>query len=704
MSQRSTARKTVLALLATTSLAPAGGAYAAETASASSEVSEVIVTAQRREERLRDVPISISAITSDDIENRGAVRLQELQFAIPGLWSVETSPGSERLQIRGISQQAGLPTVATYLDEMNMNPNAVTGGTVLRAVDLERIEVLKGPQPTLYGEGSMGGTIRYITANPNLDDLQGRGEGTVGAIDGGNTAYRLEGMANLPLAKGVFAIRLAGAYEYTGGYVNTLRGNNVNGTRYTTLRAKARWQPTDAFEGSLLYMRQEWNQHDADYANAAGDYKYPNSIPQPQKGHYDVANAVLTYDAGPVELFSSTGYFKVFGSSDVFFPFAVPIGGGVLLPLSVSSRSVGAFERWTQEFRVTSKTEGPFRYVVGATYTDDSQSTGGANAPPFPATLPLTPGQTSKAYAIYGEGGYVSGPVTITLGARYFSDRRSDGARKQFQRFNTFNPRANVSVKTGDSGIIYGNVAKGFRSGGFNTPGKFDPTKNEATYKPEKLWTYEVGFKQQMMDGIINIEGALYYHDYKGIQNILLPIDNAPSIGRTINSGIARGWGQEISVAARFIPELTATVTGGHNNLTYKTTSLSVIPGDRLDNVPTWTWSVALDYRRPVSDKLTVFANADLGYTTGFTSTLRLFSTLGIVQRNGQRFPIIVQAHSREVLNARFGADFGNITAYVYGQNLTNDFNATYAGGVIQPTEGARPRPRTLGVGVAVKY
>jgi iron complex outermembrane recepter protein len=699
MSQRSTTRRIALALLATSSLAPFGAAYAAETG----EVSEVIVTAQRREERLRDVPISITAITSDDIENRGANRLQDLQFAIPGLWSVETSPGSERLQIRGISQQSGLPTVATYLDEMNMNPNAVTGGMVQRSVDLERIEVLKGPQPTLYGEGAMGGTIRYITARPNLDDFQGRAEGQVGTIDGGNTAYRVEGMANLPIAKGVFGLRLAGAYENTGGYIDTPRGKNVNATRYTTFRAKALWAPTDAFEGSLMYTHQEHDQRDADYANDAGVYSYPNSVAQPQKGNYDVANLVLVYDTGPVELLSSTGYLNFVGRSDVFFPFGFPIGGGVILPLASISRSAGEFERWSQELRMTSKSDGPIRYVLGATYTDDSVRSGFAS-PPYPATVPLTPGQTSKAWAVYGEGSYVSGPVTLTLGARYFSDRRSDAARTKYNRFNTFNPRANVSVKTGDSGIVYANVAKGFRSGGFNTPGKFDPTRNEATYDPEKLWTYELGFKQQIIDNRLSVDGALYYHSYKGIQSILLPIDNSPTIGRTINSGVAKGWGQEIAVVARLTPELRATVTGGHNSLTYRSTSLTVIPGDPLDNVPKWTWSVALDYRRQVSNKLAVFANGELGHTTGFVSTLRLFNTLPIVQRNGQPFPIIVRAHPREVLNARVGADFGNITAYIFGQNLTNDFNSTYAGGVIQATEGARPRPRTLGVGMTAKY
>jgi hypothetical protein len=194
----------------------------------------------------------------------------------------------------------------------------------------------------------------------------------------------------------------------------------------------------------------------------------------------------------------------------------------------------------------------------------------------------------------------------------------------------------------------------------------------------------------------------------------LLPTDNSPRIGRTINSGVARGWGQELAIVVRPDRAFTATFTVGHNDLTYRSTSLAVRPGDRLDNVPTWTWSAAVDYRKPVSDKVTLFANASLASTSGFTSTLRLFADqtfngvfvpgLSIVQRDGTRFPAIVRALPREIVNARIGADFGAITAYVYGQNLTNNFDSVYAGGVIQASQGARPRPRTIGAGLSFKF
>lgn len=700
------------ALLLATSAFTAPAAAQTTAANDTSVSEEIIVTAQRREERLRDIPISISAVTAEDFAQRGARRLQDLQFAIPGLNIVETSPGSERLQIRGISQQTGLPTVATYIDEINMNPVAVTGGLDIRAVDLERVEVLKGPQPTLYGEGSMGGTIRYITARPNLEKMTGQASAEVGQVSEGDTAYRGEAAVNLPVVAGTFAIRVAGAYEYSGGYVDTRRGKDQNGTKYTTGRVKSLWRPTDTFELSAMYMHHEWDQKDASYAFSDGTYKaYADSLAQPAKGQYDVVNVIATQDFGFADLTSSTGYLKSKGSLDVSFQFGFPLPGGVILPLASKSRSVASLERWTQELRLTSKGSGPFKWLLGATYTDDKTTTGFDG---LPSTNPIvsTPGQTSKAWAAYGEGSYTVGAATLTLGTRYYSDKRSNDTNTKFNTFDTLNPHFNVSLKTSESGLVYVNVAKGFRSGGFNRPGKFAP--GEETYAPEKLWTYEGGFKQQLLDKKLSIEGAIFFHDYTNIQSVLLPIDNTPQIGRTINSGVARGWGQELSIVARPDRAITATFTVGHNDLTYRSASLAVQPGDKLDNVPTWTWSAALDYRKPLNDQVTPFGSVDVSYTSGFSSTLRQFGDqtingvfvpgLSIVQRNGKKFPIIVKASQRTTINARFGADIGTVTAYVYGRNLTNNFSSVYAGGVIQASEGARPRPRTIGAGLSLKF
>ena len=159
-------------------------AAASFSGSSSVVLEEVVVTAQKREERLIDVPMAITAVTGDEIERRGVSSLQDLQYSVPGLSVVQSGPGQERIQIRGVTTTNGLPTVGQYLDEMPISIDDNTQSLDLRLIDMERIEVLRGPQGTLYGEGSMGGTIRYLTANPDLTRFGGSFEAQAGARDG----------------------------------------------------------------------------------------------------------------------------------------------------------------------------------------------------------------------------------------------------------------------------------------------------------------------------------------------------------------------------------------------------------------------------------------------------------------------------------------------------------------------------------------
>ncbi len=663
---------------------------------------DIVVTAQRREQRLLDVPLAVSAVSGEQLQDRGVQRLSDLQTSIPGLWIVETTTGSERLQLRGVSQQVGLPTVAVYIDEVNVNPGAVGSGISVRAIDLERIEVLRGPQATLYGEGSMGGTVRYITAKPDLDNATGRVNAQVGDVQrNGGTAWLVEGAASVPLVPGKLAARIAGAYEENGGWVTTGLGNAANNGRFKTLRGSLLYDSGEVFDGSLVYLYQDSRQDDGNYARDDGSYFYPDAIPMPARNTYHFGNAVINFDLDFATLTSSTGFLDIDNSSDNFFPFAFPLPGGALLPLSSKSRSVGQVRRWTQEFRLVSQGEGPFNWLLGGLYTDDRIRSGFSTAP-FPDSTPFTDLATSRVWSFYGEGSYrFAERFTLLAGGRYFQNRRSNNNNTEFRTFRTFNPRFNISYDTG-AGNIYANVAKGFRSGGFNDPDLVLP--GEEFFEPEKLWSYEVGAKQELLGRTLTVDFAVYYNDYQDIQSILLPTNNQPQQGRTINSGRAQGFGVDLGLTVTPIENFVGAITIGFNDVKYKTESLAVLPGDPLDNRPRWTISTSLDYRRPISDTATMFGRVDLGFSDSFVSTLRLLDTLPIVQRDGRAFPGQIRVNSRETVNARLGVEFGGLQIYAFGQNLTDNFEAVYAGGVIQTAEGARPRPRTLGVGAAFRF
>ena len=147
--------------------------------------STIVVTANRRAEAISEVPIAISAITAEQFERRNALSLDDLQAAVPGLRLVDIGPGSQRIQLRGVSQYLGQATVGNYIDEFSVTNLGPQGVAEVQLLDLERVEVLRGPQPALYGESSMGGTIRYITARPDLDEFMGSVTGEVSTIQSG---------------------------------------------------------------------------------------------------------------------------------------------------------------------------------------------------------------------------------------------------------------------------------------------------------------------------------------------------------------------------------------------------------------------------------------------------------------------------------------------------------------------------------------
>ncbi|HKT78057.1 MAG TPA: TonB-dependent receptor plug domain-containing protein, partial [Sphingobium sp.] len=146
---------------------------------------EIVVTAQKREQAIIDVPLSITAVSAEQITRRGATAIEDLQYSVPGMSISQFAPGQQRIQLRGISVYGGLPTVGVYMDEMPLNNEINQTGQDLRLLDVQRIEVLRGPQGTLYGQGAMGGTIRYITNPVDFKDVQAAADGEVADVKGG---------------------------------------------------------------------------------------------------------------------------------------------------------------------------------------------------------------------------------------------------------------------------------------------------------------------------------------------------------------------------------------------------------------------------------------------------------------------------------------------------------------------------------------
>lgn len=675
---------------------------AAQTAPAGAEepvlLEEIIVTAQKRMERLVDVPMAITAVTGAEIGRRGASSLQDLQYSVPGLSLVEAGPGQERLQMRGVSATNGLPTVGQYLDEMPISTDDNTQSLGLRLIDMERIEVLRGPQGTLYGEGSMGGTIRYLTANPNLSEFSGSVEAQAGTVKDGNTARRVNGVVNLPVVNERVGIRVAAGYENTGGWIDSAAtgDSNVNAAKIFTIRGKLLAQITDNLQATLMVLHQDQKQ---DYQNYGRNRQTSSPLATFNNPDYDLLNAVVRWDLGWASLLNSFGYQNAKNStmtdlSSVYVPLMPLFGFPRGFITSVGLGSTSDIDIYTDELRLASAPGGVLEWTVGL-YGRQLDRTGVSKTVTAPGTasfdlISATAASKSKAGAVFGELAWnATEALTMTGGLRYFHEERdltaisasfgTPATNNNSGDFSSVNPRVNVSYKYSQEGLVYASAAKGFRSGGFNSAATGGPQN----YDPEDLWTYEVGARHQMLDQRLTFDAAVYYNDWTGVQSSFFPVGAA--IGYITNGGKVQGWGVDASVTARPVNGLTLNATYGWNNLAYKTASAEHAVGDGVDYAVQESWSGYIDYRRHVFQGTNGFARLDYQHA-GRSSIINRGSNVNVA------------IGDRDLLNARIGLDFGDFELSLFADNLTDVQTPIVPGpyGVI--LENIEPTPRIIGV------
>ena len=674
---------------------------------------EIVVTAQRREQMVIDVPIAVSVVGGNELHARGATNLRDLQYAIPGLSVVDFSPGQERIQLRGVSGNSGLPTVGRYLDEMNINGDAVALGFDLRLYDMERIEVLRGPQPTLYGEGSMGGTLHYVTVKPNLTEFGGYVEGEGGAQKDGGGVYRVDGAVNLPIVPGQLAARVVGGYDRSGGWIDNSATDrqDQNSDVIKTARATLLWQPVAGLSVSLLGLHQDVD--DADQNFGLRDRTNSNLVPNLFAEHVNLGNLVISYDAGAVTLLSSSGYYErrlrtSIDLSGLLVP-VLPLFGlpqGFIDTVGLVGPSVE--RNVTQELRLVSNDSGPLHYLIGTTFrryrvNSTAETSTAPNSLPFQLVASANrDGSTSES--VYGEISYAfaSGFEALT-GLRYFHDRRTvDDTATSFgvtppadnhaADFHSVNPRFNLLYHVGTDGIVYVNAAKGFRSGGFNTTASAQTGGVElpTSYSPEDLWTYELGAKQELLGRRLIVEAAAYYNQWDNLQTQVFAPGSPLTI--TTNGGRASGPGFDLTLTGKPAGGLTLSGTVGINRMRYRADTLQHLDGDHIDFTADVTYSLSADYRHGITDRVTGFFRTDYQHSSPLYFTERNLAAAGLLQSDDQN-----------ALNLRLGAELSSLEAYLFVNNVTN-WDGLIMQGVANSPPPVLPRPRTAGVGFKVTF
>lgn len=707
-----------LALLATSAaFALPAAPVQAQTAAETAEPEEIIVTAQKREETLFDVPLSVTAVTGQDIAQRGSRDLQDLQYSVPGLSISELAPGTEQVELRGTSVFSGLSTVGVYMDDLPLNGESAQSGLDIRLLDVARVEVLRGPQGTLYGQGAMGGTIRYITRTPDLENMSGSISAETGMITDGGTDASVQGVLNVPIAAGQFGVRIAAAHQQYGGWIdNTSLGlKDANSGESNVFRARALWRPSAQLDVSLTLSHQDL---DVGSINLSDEDRTTNSVvPTPTSSRANIANLNVSYDMGFATLLSSSGWIdrkdvNQYDLSPAFIPAleAPPPFGFGFAPGSVSSIAYhvpSANQIFAQELRLSSNGDGPLRWTVGGMYRH-SQTSIHSFAVVTPDVVPFdligvdgTNPSDSRSWAVFGEGTWAFTPtLAATLGGRYFEDRRTqDVASETFggasadankATFSAFSPRFNLAWTPSDTLMMYFNVAKGFRSGGFNRlSAGLGLVTVPPTYSPDTLWSYEVGGRYRSPDHRFNAELAVYYNNWTDVQS--LQFASGLPVQYVVNGNDIAGFGVDAAASWRVTDALTLSVSSGYNDMTYQKTTGERHSGDPADYVPQFTFSASANYDFHWSSDLPGFARIDYQHTDGWQ----------VYPRN--LLPAPAFAETQDYLNGRIGIDVQNLKLSLFANNILDENAVSYPafGGLFVPM---RPQPRTVGLALSYDY
>jgi iron complex outermembrane receptor protein len=704
------------------------------------QITEIIVTAQKRTERLQDVPIPVSVLSADTLADNNQTRILDFYNQIPGLNITGVGAASVQLLIiRGITTGIGTnPTVGITVDDVPFGGSTTVGGDLvpdLDPADLARVEVLRGPQGTLYGASSMGGLVKFVTADPSTDAVSGRVEaGTNSVYNGGGLGYTFRASVNLPLSD-TLAIRASGFTREDPGYIDNpvTHVNGVNEDHANGGRLAALWRPSDAvsLKVSALYqtIKAEGN---SDVIGAGLADLQQNYIPG--TGAYDrktqAYSAILNAKLGSINLTALTGYntngYK--DSQDATY-FAGPITSSVFPGITGSPiLDDSETKKFTQEVRLSASIGRQFDWLVGAFFTHETTSdtvtylaenavTGAVVGQGFYGTFPTT----YQEYAGFADVTYhVTDRFDIQFGARDSEITTTNNPETEIGPYdgpccfffgtspvvvpessfkaNAFTYLLTPQFKVSSGLMVYARLASGYRAGGTNG---FSAASNgiPAGYKPDKTQNYEVGVKGDFLDHTLSVDASVYYIDWKDIQ---LSVATPNYLYYNGNAGRAKSEGVELSVESK---PLTGLTIAGWITLTDAalTEPFPVGPpnsglpvaasGDTLPYSSRFSGNFSLQQEFPLTSRLTGYVGGAVSYVGA-----RLGQFISTPQR--QDYPSYAQA------NLRGGVKYESWTANFYANNVADRRGVTGGGVGTSYNPGAFTyiQPRTIGLNVAKAF
>lgn len=575
----------------------------------SSKVDQIVVTAQKREERLQDVPISISVVGGDALEQADVQSVAEALNRVPGVISaLHTRAGGNTTQvvIRGVgSQGAGSSTSGYYLDSIPWG--FVTGGAApdSNPYDLDRIEVLRGPQGTLYGASALSGVVRILTKDANLDTFDIKGRASVSSTDEGNWGYRGDMALNVPIIEGKLAARAVLGYQDLPGWIDKPNEKDANHGQIKNFRLKVNAAPTEQFS---LGLSAWFNRSDFGAPNNSPDGRQaPSLIEEPSSDDYDAFNAKLSYQFTAFSVTSTTSY--------IDFIQKITLDNNAFSPGIFAFGAQGS-EVFAQEVLLNSSHSGPWRWSLGGIYRDAEDTV-------HTDVLPILPdlvddGITSESFAVFGEVGrsFGDGQFELTAGLRYFED---EVGRENFitgettgpDKFDATTPRVVFSWHPREQTTVYASYAEGFRSGLSQISVVQQVAPNFPQLQPDTLKNYEVGMKGNFWSDRGAFDAAVFFQDWVDVQQSLGILHGGTGLPVFLNGESASGMGFEVGATLSPIERLALSGSFSWNDLTFDNDVVSFAgtppapvvlfaEGERLSLSPEMTASLAADYRFPL--------------------------------------------------------------------------------------------------------
>lgn len=709
---------------------------------------EIMVTATKRLQDLQNTSLSISVLGSEEIKRKTLVNMTDYLRTTPGINQIDQGAGQNAIVIRGVTADpinesfSTGPTVGIYLGETPITGYALGNSADIKLIDMERVEVIRGPQGTLYGSSSLSGTVRNIPVAPNLQDFEFSIEGGYASIKGSNdNNFTSNGIINLPIIQDRLAIR-AVLYQFdNAGYIDNIAGDDpeisaisaafgvselavnqkdIGGSEYNGGRITTLWEPSDRLKLSYTYVSQDVTQDERPFVQTQfGRYQQSRRQFGATVGNdkalevkVDINNLVIGYDLGWAELISASSWIDQ--SFTRKWDIASFLPGNIPGP-QISETNAEVF---IQEVRLASISDKGTQYTLGIYYEDSEQPTnqdtfyGGDIAfNPFGNETLLQDvflDNQVKQKAIFGEFYYsVTDKITATLGARFFDYNRTlvqNTGGALFGGIETMNSVQNnedgsifkvgLDYQASDNTLIYGQWSEGFRLGkpvaqlppscDADSDGFYDGTNistSTDSVDSDNLESIELGVKTDLLQGRLTINSSIYRNKWK---NIPITIRAECLAGIDVNAAEATTQGFEIESTLDINSNLSIKLGTSYTDSELSKNTEFGAKGERLPGSPKYNTTLGVNYNFFMMGT-DAYIEGDYSYVGGFYNSL---------DEEG------IEAGKYHQLNISAGLIFENLSLQLFGKNLTDSDEFIWIDNVFPDNRAHRLLPRTFGFSI----